>query len=338
MNGKKMTRALNRVAEPVKEESMWKGRAFAEVLRAALVIVMVAGLGVGSGAVVLAQRGGHGGKPPKKQTTYFQVKYETDPSFNILPDGEGLFGGLPCPAQAPDVTDCPTLEPMDPGQVIPAGCQYVDCYVDLINDSVIFEQDGLFKQLQERDLVLREIYSGIYDAPHYRHFETDIEFQAIEGNEGLGLCPELIDPTSDWTLGGGYDEGDAPFQKVLFSLWVDVWPEPEQAPSWSTGRASVKGAIPLGDELPETTDFDADGEDEELLRGTLPRWELVWDAQESGRLDITPEPDGTFRVESSGQAMLRVHPSQRGNGKMRDCGLVDADFAFVATAIATLPE
>ena len=43
MNGKKMTRALNRVAEPVKEESMWKGRASAEVLKAALVIVVVAG-------------------------------------------------------------------------------------------------------------------------------------------------------------------------------------------------------------------------------------------------------------------------------------------------------
>lgn len=64
--------ALNRVAEPVKEESMWKGRAFAEVLRAVLVIVMVAGLGVGSAA-------GKGRKPPKEPVTPFQVEYGTDP-------------------------------------------------------------------------------------------------------------------------------------------------------------------------------------------------------------------------------------------------------------------
>ena len=280
-------------------------RGFCLVVLGAILMAVLPGVpGVGSAAGK--------GKPPKEPVTRFQVEYVTDPfSFNILPDGEGLFGG--------------------------GGCS-PDCYVDGINDSVIFEQDGLFKQLQERDLVLREIYSGIYDAPHYRHFETDIEFQAIEGNEGLGLCPELIDRTSDWTLGGGYDAADERFQKVLFSLWVDVWPDAGQAPSWSTGWARVKGAVPIADP-PVFGDFDADGEPEELLRGTSPTWELVWDDQEhpgTGVLDIAPSLiDGTFRVESLGQAMLRVKRpgGNGGKGRYRNCGLVYARFAFVATAI-----
>ncbi len=244
MNGKKMTRALNRVAEPVKEESMWKGRAFAEVLRAALVIVMVAGLGVGSAA-------GKGKPPPEEPVTRFQVEYGTDPSsFNILPDGEGLFDGLPCFAQAPSGEDCPTL-PLDPEQVIPAGCQYVDCYVDTgvrhksggygsTDGFVILAENGEWRQVHQPNLALPDIYSD--GRVYYRHFETDIEFQAILGNGGLGLCPELIDLDTDWTLGGSFD-GVPADRVVRFTLWIDDWPAAEEVPISRVAVLIVIGAF-----------------------------------------------------------------------------------------------
>ena len=283
-------------------------RGFCLVVLGAILMAVLPGVpGVGSGAVVLAQKGkGNKGKPPKEPVKRYEVRY-LDPAdgqlpFNFIPDGEGLFSG--------------------------GGCVLPDCpYVDGQNDSTIYEQDGLFKQLQERDQDLYDIYRDIYEKPHYRNFETDIEWQAIEGELG----PNLLDPTSDWTLGGGYS-GES-VQKILFSLWVDVWPDAGQPPSWSTGWARAAGAVPLGDP-PELVDFDHDGVLEELLTRVSPHWELVWDEQEhagSTDLEITPMLDGTFLVESLGKAMLRV--KRPNGGRYRNCGLVDARFEFVATPI-----
>ena len=292
-------------------------RGFCLVVLGAILMAVLPGVpGVGSGAVVLAQKGkGNKGKPPKEPVKRYEVRYldpaDGQPPFNFIPDGKGLFlQGLPvC------VLPCP--------------------YVDGKNDSTIYEQDGLFKQLQERDQDLYDIYGDIYEKPHYRHFETDIEWQAMEANDGDGLCPSLLDRDSDWTLGGSFSYDDELFQKILFSLWVDVWPDAGPSPSWSTstGWARVAGAIPV-DDPPVWDDFDLDGVFEELLTRVSPHWELVWDEQEhdgSTNLEITELEPGTFLVVSPGKAMLRV--KRRNGGRYRNCGLVYARFEFVATPI-----
>ncbi len=289
-------------------------RGFCLVVLGAILMAVLPGVpGVGSGSAVLAQKGkGNKGKPPPEPVTRYEVRYETDPlgplfPFNFIPDGEGLFEGGGC--------------------VLP-NCPYVDGH----NDSTIYEQDGLFKQLQGRDLDLNDIYGDIYEKPHYRHFETDIEWQALDGD---GLCPNLLDPTSDWTLGGDY-KGE-PVQKILFSLWVDVWPDAavtEGQTSSSTGWAGVAGASPVDPQEPVFEDFDNDGVPEELLTRVSPHWELVWDKQEhdeSMDLEITHLGAGTFLVESRGQAMLRV--KRPNGGRYRNCDYVDARFEFEATPI-----
>ncbi len=316
MNGKKMTR--NRVAEPVKEESMWTGRAVAEVLSAVLVIVMVAGSGVGSAAA----QGKGKGKKPKAPVTPFKVEYCAAqscldvlgylPALNILPDFEGLFGGS------------------DSG----FGCS-PDCYVDGINGFTIEAQDGEWRQVHSPDLDLPDSFGD--GRVYYRYFETDIESQVIEG----GLCPELIDLDTGWTLGGSYfPPGDLPADRVVrFSLWVDDWPAAGENYIQATARAYVKGLIPVEDDVTGNViegDWDNDGPPEVVLDIINPGWDLLWNPQEyvdSSYLQITRIGVGEdFLIESTGQAMVRI-TRPGGRGQRRDCGLVDARFAFVATSI-----
>ncbi len=275
-----------------------------EVLLRTLTALMAGSLIIGWGSVMAQGKGK--GKPPDGPDQRFEVRYVVDPGFNFFPDGEGLFVPFDNrPPPGPVCSDCP--------------------YVDGGSGWKIVEEDGGFKQIQQRDEDLHAIYYEIYETnSHYRHFSTDIEYQAIEGN----LCPNLLDPDSDWTLGGGYN--GEPLQRTMFSLWVDVWPDETQPPSWSTGWARIRGMEPLDGVL---ADFDNDGELEELLTKISPTWELVWDELEyPGTTDLLVTPTiGGFQVESLGQAMLRV--KRPNGGRYRNCGLVDARFEMLATPI-----
>lgn len=327
MNGKKMTRALNRVAEPVKEESMWKGRASAEVLRAALVIVMVAGLGVGSAAGK--------GKPPKEPepVTRYEVRYEIEPlnhsfPFNFIPDGEGLFGG-----------DDGVLDTFDEGCVLP------DCpYVDGEGDFTITQDGEGWRMVQWRDRDLKNLYTdtelcGKHDTCHfnYRHFWTDIELQTmvdIEDPED-DMCPSLVFPGR----GLGPDYSEEP-DIVRVSLYIDAWPEATQigVPIETTGYAYVNALVPVQDATGEeiSLDYDSDSFPEPLLyTGHHPYWTLAWGESEfpgSNNLLVTAETDGTFTVQSPEKAMLLVFNPKRG-GKRENCGYVFARFEFEATVI-----
>ena len=310
---------------------MWKGRAFVEVLRAALVIVMVAGLGVGSAA-------GKGKPPPKEPepVTRYEVRYEIDPlppyffPFNFIPDGEGLFGGIDGVLDTGDGVVC----------VLP------DCpYVDGKGDFTITQDGEGWRQAQQADHDLRDLYRDTElcgkHSPcgiHYRHFWTDIELQTMVdvGNLDDDMCPSLVGPGRG--LGPDYTiDPDA----VRFSLYIDAWPDPvpPDTTSWTTtAYAYMNPLVPAEDAegFEIYRDYDDDTELEALFTGERigPRWTLVWGEQEypgSQNLLVTPGHDGTFTVQSRGQAMLLVFPPKRNRPKT--CGLVYARFAFVATAI-----
>ena len=213
----------------------------------------------------------------------------------------------------------------------PEECHYVDCYVDGINGFIIKAENGEWRQVHQPDLALPDIYSD--GRVYYRHFETNIEKQAIEGN----LCPELIDLDTGWTIGGSYTPGgDGPAdRRVRFTLWIDDWPAAEEDSIQATARALVFGLIPVEDaEGIVVGDWDNDDVDEVLLDTAGPSWDLVWNHQEYGGpdLEVTRIGDGEFLVVSKDQAMLRI-TRPGGKGRRRDCGLVDATFAFVATPI-----
>lgn len=94
----------------------------------------------------------------------------------------------------------------------------------------------------------------------------------------------------------------------------------------------MKGFIPVEEGIED--DWDNDDVDEAMLDIVSPGWDLVWDQQEYGGVDleITRIGDAEFLVESLGQAMLRI-TRPGGKGRRQDCGLVDARFEFVATSI-----
>ena len=298
---------------------MWKGRAFVEVLRAALVIVMVAGLGVGSAA-------GKGKPPPKEPepVTRYEVRYEIVPlppgfPFNFLPAGEGLFGGLDGLLGTND-----------------GGCDLPDCpYVDGKGDFTITQDGEGWRQSQGLDRDLRDLYRdtelcGAKDWScgfHYRHFWTDIELQTFGvdiDDPDDDMCPSLVFPGR----GLGPDYSVAP-DRVRFSQYIDAWPDPvpPDTTSWTTtAYAYMNPLVPALDAngFEIYLDYDDDTLPEALLSGPFPRWELAWDDQEypeSMNLLVTPEDDGTFTVQSRGKAMLLVFPPKR--NRPETCGLVD---------------
>ena len=237
--------------------------------------------------------------------TRFQVRFAIDPvsPFNIVPDGKGFFQG--------------------------GGCWPPDCpYVDHENGFRISEMgNGEFRLVQQYDRDAANLYGGSF---HYRYFETDIEYQAINAD----LCPSLIDLARGFSLGGSY-HGET-MQRVRFSLWLDAWPKAEQSEIRTAGDALVLGMVHLENEAgPVSYDFDDDGELDALLDTVKPRWRLEWDEQNfrgSSNLRITREADG-FRVASLGAAMLRIHHRPGEGLDAVNCGLVDARFEFVATPI-----
>ena len=104
------------------------------------------------------------------------------------------------------------------------------------------------------------------------------------------------------------------------------------------GRNDCYQLIPVEDDVTGNViegDWDNDTFPEVMLDTINPGWNLEWNEQEYGGSDdlqITPIGDGEFLVQSTGQAMLRI-TRPGGRGQRRDCGLVDARFAFVATPI-----
>ena len=313
-------------------------RGFCLVVLGAILMAVLPGVpGVGSGAVVLAQKGkGNKGNPPPEPVTRFEVRYETaddprDPDdplfpFNFIPDGEGLFGGKDGVLYTDD-----------------GGCLQPDCpYVDGEGDFTITQDGEGWRQVQGTDRDLKNLYEDTEICGkhwpcglHYRHFWTDIELQTF-GVDILDpiddMCPSLVFPGRG--LGPDYSvEPDI----VRFSLWIDAWPEalPIGEPIWTTGYAYVKALVPVLDANGEIyLDFDDDGEPEALLNTVSPGWNLAWGEQEfpgSMNLLVTPEADGTFTVQSLEKALLLVGKPK--SGKRENCGLVDARFKFEATPI-----